>query len=95
MQLVVSQVTESLIWWVKPVTWPVTWVVGGSAKGQQVVVPFPHFFHPGAFFLHVLENLSSLEIGYSFDRHKNFLRFGGCLSAAMGASPNTGLSSGF
>ena len=64
-------------------------------KGQHVAVPLPHFFQPGAFFLHVLENLSSLEVGYSFDRHKSFLRLGGCLNAAMGASVNTGLSSGF
>jgi hypothetical protein len=62
MQLVVTQLTESLIWWVKPVTWPVTLVVGGSAKGKHVVVRFPTFFHPDAFFLHDLEIFSSLEV---------------------------------
>ena len=95
MQLVVSQFTDPLIWWVQPVTCPVAWVVEGSAKVQHVVVPFPHFFNPGAFYLHVLENVASLVIRYSLERHKHFLRFGGCLSEAMGASPNTGFSSGF
>ena len=95
MQFVVSQFTESLIWWVHPVTCPVTSVVGGIVKGQHVVVSFPHFSHPGAFFLHVLENVSFLVIGYSLERHNNFFRFGGCLKAAMGASANIGFSSGF
>ena len=60
-------------------------MVGSRAKGQQVVVPLPHFFHPGAFLWQVLEYLSALvkklpadiidtifSLKYSQDLHKLF-----------------------
>ena len=68
---------------------------GGRAKGQQVDVPLPHFFHPGAFWWQFLESLAALETGYSLDLQIILLMLGGCLSAAIGASLNTFLSSGF
>ena len=50
------------------VTWPVTFVDSGSSKGQQVVVPCPHFFHPSPFLWHIYEYLSDLDFGYSLDQ---------------------------
>ena len=75
--------------------WPVTWVVGGSVKGQQVDVPLPHFFQPGEFLWQPLENFPALDMEYSFDRQIRFFRFGGCLRTAIGEYSKTGFNSGF
>ena len=95
MQFFVSQMTVSLISWVYPVTCPVTCVVGVTAKGQHVAVPFPHFLHPGAFLWQPRENFSALDRGKSFDLQISFFKFGSCLSAAIGESSKMGFKSGF
>ena len=43
----------------------------------------------------VLEYFSALKMGYNFDLQTIFFMLGGCLSAAIGAVPKTGVSSGF
>ena len=52
-----------------------------------------HLFHPAEFRCVAL--VGFLETFVSFDLHKRFLRFGPCLSAAMGGSGKTSFNSGF
>ena len=82
--------------WVYPVTCDVTEEAETGVKGHWLQLLPPdalHLLQPAEFLC--VDLLGFLVILGSFDLHKSFLKFGPCLSAAMGGSGNTSFSSGF